>query len=97
MLITTLIISFLASAVFAVPNPQGKGKGSGGACKKVTLIFARGTTEGGTMGSTVGPALERALEAKFPGQVSTLGVQYPADISGAVSGAVNPAAVSELL
>lgn len=44
----------------------------------------------GTMGSTVGPSLQRALESKFPGQVKTMGVKYPASIQGAVSGAINP-------
>ncbi|TID17947.1 cutinase-domain-containing protein [Venturia nashicola] len=42
------------------------------------------------MGASVGPALSRALEAKFPGQVKTMGVKYPASIQGAVSGAMNP-------
>jgi len=45
------------------------------------------------MGQTVGPALQRALQAKFPGQVSVMGVQYPADMGGAVSGAINPSGV----
>jgi cutinase len=44
----------------------------------------------GTMGQIVGPALQRALEGKFPGQVTTMGVRYPASIEGAVSGAINP-------
>jgi cutinase len=42
------------------------------------------------MGQTVGPALQRALEGKFPGQVTTMGVKYPASIAGAVTGAINP-------
>ncbi|KAF2397744.1 cutinase-domain-containing protein [Trichodelitschia bisporula] len=86
-----IAIGLFASAVFAAPNaaPVPQGKGLGG-CKKVTLIFARGTTEMGTMGSTVGPALQRALEGKFPGQVKAEGVKYPADMGGAVSGAINP-------
>jgi cutinase len=100
---TSIIAGLLATGALALPEPQlGKGKGKlggGGAvggCKKVTLIYARGTTEFGTMGQTVGPALQRALQAKFPGQVSVMGVQYPADMGGAVSGAINPAAVCDL-
>jgi cutinase len=46
----------------------------------------------GSMGITVGPALQRALEGKFPGQVNSMGVKYPASIEGAVTGAINPAA-----
>ncbi|KAG9584463.1 cutinase-domain-containing protein, partial [Aureobasidium melanogenum] len=62
-----------------------------GVCKPVTYIFARGTTELGNMGSTVGPALQRALESAFGGDnVATQGVTYPADVAGAISGALNP-------
>jgi hypothetical protein len=57
--------------------------------KTITMLFARGTTEPGTMGSTVGPALSRALSAKYPGTKAE-GVSYPADISGAFSGGTNP-------
>jgi cutinase len=101
---TSIIAGLLAASVLALPEPQlGKGKGKGklggggglGGCKKVTLIYARGSTEFGTMGQTVGPALQRALQAKFPGQVSVMGVQYPADIGGAVSGAINPSGVCD--
>jgi len=97
----TVIVGLLATGAVALPEPQlGKGKGKGlggggGGCKKVTLIYARGTTEMGTMGQTVGPALQRALQAKFPGQVSVMGVQYPADMGGAVSGAINPGGVCD--
>ncbi|THY96587.1 cutinase-domain-containing protein [Aureobasidium pullulans] len=62
-----------------------------GVCKPVTYIFARGTTELANMGSTVGPALEKALESAFgANNVATQGVTYPADVAGAISGALNP-------
>jgi cutinase len=62
-----------------------------GVCKPVTYIFARGTTEIGNMGSTVGPALEKALESAFgQNNVATQGVTYPADVAGAISGALSP-------
>jgi cutinase len=45
------------------------------------------------MGITVGPALSSALGRKFgAGNVLSQGVSYPADIAGAVTGAINPAA-----
>jgi cutinase len=45
------------------------------------------------MGGTVGPALSSALGRKFgANNVLTQGVSYPADIAGAVSGAINPSA-----
>jgi hypothetical protein len=60
-------------------------------CKKVALIFARGSTEIGTMGSIVGPSFTSALGRKFgAGNVYSAGVQYPASIEGAISGAMNP-------
>jgi cutinase len=44
------------------------------------------------MGMTVGPALSSALSRKFgAGNFISQGVSYPADISGAVTGAINPA------
>jgi hypothetical protein len=49
---TSIIAGLLATGAMALPEPQlGKGKGKvgggggGGGCKKVTLIYARGTTE----------------------------------------------------
>jgi Cutinase len=60
-------------------------------CKKIHFIFARGSTEIGTMGSTVGPAFSRALSSKFgAANVQTEGVRYPADIAGAFTGGTNP-------
>ncbi|KAF2423503.1 cutinase, partial [Tothia fuscella] len=61
-------------------------------CKKVVLLFARGSTEPGTMGMTVGPALSSALQRKFgAANFQSQGISYPASIDGAVSGAINPA------
>lgn len=94
-----LITCLAATTAFAAPLalPQfSTGSGTkndvtSGVCKPVTYIFARGTTETGNMGSTVGPALETALESAFgSSKVATQGVTYPADVAGAVSGALNP-------
>jgi hypothetical protein len=51
-------------------------------CKANILVFARGTTEPGTMGMTVGPALSSALNRRGPGKWSSQGVKYTADIAG---------------
>ncbi|KAF4309168.1 putative cutinase [Botryosphaeria dothidea] len=62
-----------------------------GACKPITYIFARGTTETGNLGTTVGPALQQKLEqALGADKVATQGVNYPADFSGAVQGSISP-------
>jgi cutinase len=62
-----------------------------GVCKPMTLIFARGTTEQGNMGSIVGPPLADAMIALMGAdQVAVQGVNYPANVAGAISGATNP-------
>jgi cutinase len=45
--------------VAAVPSPQA----GSASCKKYTLLFARGTTESGTLGTVVGPGLQKAVES----------------------------------
>ncbi|KAF2397846.1 cutinase-domain-containing protein [Trichodelitschia bisporula] len=53
-----------------------------GGCKPYTLVFARGTTEPGTMGMTVGPTLSSGLKSAMPGKWDVQGVSYTADIAG---------------
>jgi hypothetical protein len=78
-------------ALHAMASPVADLTKRQGGCKKVHFIFARGSTEQGTMGSTVGPAFSRALQSKFgAANVGTEGVKYPADIAGAFSGGTNP-------
>jgi hypothetical protein len=54
-------------------------------CSKVYHIHARGTAEPGSLGILVGTPFSVALKAKFPGQVQSVGVQYAASITGAVT------------
>ena len=97
----SFILACLAASAMAAPAaiPQTSVSSStkndviNGVCRPVTYIFARGTTEIGNMGLTVGPALESALETAFgANKVATQGVTYPADVSGAITGATNPSA-----
>ncbi|KAF2229361.1 carbohydrate esterase family 5 protein [Viridothelium virens] len=61
-----------------------------GVCKGTTFICARGTTEGGNLGSTVCPDLANKLKSNLNGDVAVQGVNYPADIGGAIQGGVSP-------
>lgn len=70
----------LALSAFAAPTARQS-------CADVTVFFARGTTEPGTVGITVGPALRSDLERTLTGKsVSFIGVEYPADIAGFLAG-----------
>ncbi|KAK3076772.1 hypothetical protein LTS18_012101, partial [Coniosporium uncinatum] len=85
----------IIGAAAAVPMPQGFGGTandiSSSACKEVTFIFARGSTEGGNMGMAVGPPFANALKQSFGrDNVAVQGVDYPADIAGAITGTMNP-------
>ncbi|SMR44929.1 unnamed protein product [Zymoseptoria tritici ST99CH_3D1] len=71
------------------PDSGGSGSSSGGSsgsnasCKAVTLIFARGTAEMGTLGTVVGPGLAQALKEDLgEDKVDIEGLQYPADWAG---------------
>jgi hypothetical protein len=87
-----LIFAVLMSAASATAlSLQLDRRQESGGCKKITMFYARGTGEGGTMGGSVGPRLSNALGEKFgKDNVKTEGVSYPADVNGATSGAINP-------
>lgn len=61
-----------------------------GICRPLTLLFARGTFEGGNMGNIVGPPFQAALAARLPGGAADLAVQgvnnYAADVAGFEAG-----------
>ncbi|KAK9775663.1 hypothetical protein AB5N19_04781 [Seiridium cardinale] len=77
-----LSVAFLAALAVAVPSPQ-TGSAS---CKKYTLLFARGTSESGTLGTIVGPGLQKSVESALGAdQVTTTGITYPADSAGITS------------
>ncbi|KAI6708978.1 cutinase [Diplocarpon mali] len=78
----------------AAPAPAAGGGASfgsstqnaGSACKGMTLVFARGTTEGGNMGMVAGPPFAQALAKKMGGDLAVQGVEYPADVKGFLAG-----------
>ncbi|CAG8087264.1 unnamed protein product [Penicillium salamii] len=52
------------------------------ACKELTFIFARGTTEPGNMGAVVGPEVATQLKSLTGNKVAVQGVTYPASVAG---------------
>lgn len=56
-------------------------------CAEYIVIFARGTSETGTLGSIVGPPLQSALESLVgASNVNVTGVSYDADVAGFLEG-----------
>ncbi|KAF3002134.1 hypothetical protein E8E14_001654 [Neopestalotiopsis sp. 37M] len=55
-------------------------------CTAYTVLFARGTTETGTLGTVVGPGLQKAVQSSLGAdQVTIKGTSYPADMAGITS------------
>ncbi|KAF3762844.1 family 5 carbohydrate esterase [Cryphonectria parasitica EP155] len=73
------VISFAALSAGS-PLPQAT---SASSCTTYTLLFARGTTETGTLGTIVGPGLEKSVESTLGAtEVTVQGVAYAADVAG---------------
>jgi cutinase len=80
-----LSLLILWAVATPTPLPQSESQASG-PCKKITLIFARGTTETGNMGITVGPSLAKQLRSVYgTTNVAIQGVDYGASFSGGAS------------
>ncbi|KAH8801993.1 cutinase [Flagelloscypha sp. PMI_526] len=72
----------LVSIVFSLVHPSVRGQN----CTQLVTIYARGTNEPG-VGISIGPALIRDLNTTLPNLSKTfLGVDYPADVTGALIG-----------
>ncbi|KAF7890402.1 hypothetical protein EAF00_008717 [Botryotinia globosa] len=78
-----LSVLLLPLSVFAAPTGSIEAR----ACSDVTVIFARGTTEFGTLGTVVGPPFLSALKSALGSSSVTMnGVEYPADVIGFLEG-----------
>jgi cutinase len=74
----------LAALSSSTQNDVANGSG----CKAMTVLFARGTTEGGNMGTIAGPPFVSAIGKMMGGaaNVAVQGIDYPADIPGFLVG-----------
>jgi hypothetical protein len=83
----SIIFAFLPTLSFgALTSANQNDVADGGACKAMTVLFARGTTELGNMGSVAGPPFVSAIGAMMGGDVAVQGIEYPADIPGFLAG-----------
>ena len=92
--VITTLLAFKAAALPA-PRPDIDERDNysivrndlGGACKPVTIIFARGTTELGNVGTFAGPPFFNALGHVIgDSNIAVQGVNYPASIAGFLAG-----------
>lgn len=81
-----LVLAPFASAALTSSTQNDVTNGSG--CKAMTVLFARGTTEGGNMGTVAGPPFVSAIGAMMGGaqNLAVQGIEYPADIPGFLAG-----------
>jgi hypothetical protein len=83
-----LHLSFLPTVTLAALTSSTQNDvTNGGACKPMTVLFARGTTETGNMGTVAGPPFVSAIGTMLgTDNVAVQGIEYPADIPGFLAG-----------
>jgi cutinase len=71
----------------AVAVPASAATTTGTSCPSVYVLFARGTSESGTLGTIVGPDFTSAVESNLPGtSVSIWGDPYAASVNQSSAG-----------
>lgn len=76
----TVLFALALSAVAAPPVARQS-------CADVTVYFARGTGESGTLGTIVGPPFQNALKSALGSKtLEFVGISYPASIAGFLAG-----------
>jgi len=75
-----VVVALALSAIASPLKPRQS-------CADVTVFFARGTGESGTIGTIVGPPFESALQSALGGKtLDFVGIPYPASIAGFLEG-----------
>ncbi|KAF9460165.1 cutA, cutinase A [Collybia nuda] len=76
----TFLLALVASALAAPPVARQS-------CADVTVYFARGTGESGTLGTIVGPPFQSALRSALGSRsLEFIGINYPATVAGFLAG-----------
>ncbi|KAF2854470.1 carbohydrate esterase family 5 protein [Plenodomus tracheiphilus IPT5] len=86
---TSTVLPFLLPlASAALSSSTQNDVTGGGACKAITILFARGTTEIGNMGTIAGPPFASAVGRLMGGaaNVAVQGIEYPASVPGFLAG-----------
>ena len=82
-----LALVLIATTAFAAPLVDSEEFKTHQNCTDVTVFFARGTAEPGTLGIIVGPGLKDDLQtALAPKSLTFTGIDYPADFKGYLAG-----------
>ena len=83
---SVILLSLPSLALSALTSANQNDVINGGACKSMTVLFARGTTEQGNMGSIAGPPFVSAIGGMMGGDVAVQGIEYPASVPGFLAG-----------
>ena len=81
------LLALVLVATTAFATPLGEEFKTHQNCTDVTVFFARGTAEPGTLGIIVGPGLKDDLQTALgPKSLTFTGIDYPADFKGYLAG-----------
>jgi cutinase len=82
----TAFFALVAAAASALAAPTSDVQSRQVSCQGVHVLFARGTTEPGTLGTVIGPRLVTEVPLYVRGTTQVEGIPYPANVAGYLAG-----------
>jgi Cutinase len=82
----TAFLTLVAASASALAAPISEVQSRQVSCQSVHVLFARGTTEPGTLGTVVGPRLAVEVPRSVRGTAEVEGIPYPANVAGFLAG-----------